>query len=122
MSSVGETIKSFIKDETASFLENKAVGLIASYGNMLEKMSPKQKEYVKKVAVLKAAETSELTFDEILELGEVLNECQKLQIEISAELSSFWSKIGDISKEVSLNFAQVGMKVAAKALVGYLPI
>lgn len=117
-----ETIKGFVKEEARVILEEKAAGLIVSFGKMLENLGPKQKEYVKKIAILKAAETSELTFDEIIALGEVLNECQSLQVEITEELSSFWSKVGDIAKEVALKTGEFGFKLAAKTLVGYLPI
>lgn len=120
--SAAETIKDFVKEEAISFVEDKAVGLIAEYGNMLGSLSPKQKEYVKKVAILKASETSELTFDEVLELGDIIIECQKLQIEISEELSTFWNKVGFMAKEIAIKTGQVGFKLAAKSLVGFLPI
>ena len=121
-SSASETVKDFLKEEARALLEEKAVGLIADFGDMINTLSTKQQEYVKKIAILKAAETTELTFDEVLELGEVLNECQKLQIEITEELSSFWNKVGFIAKEVATKAGQVGVKLAARAVVGYLPI
>jgi len=121
-SSAAETIKGFVKEEARVLLEEKAADLALSFGSMLENLSPKQKEYVKKIAVLKASETSELTFDEVLALGDVLNEAQALQIEITEELASFWNKVGAIAKEVAIKTGQFGFKMAARTLVGYLPI
>lgn len=121
-SSAAETIKDFVKDEARDLLENKAADLALSFGNMLENLSPKQREYVKKIAILKAAETSELTMKEVLELGDLLTEAQELQIEITEELSNFWTKVGAIAKEVAIKTGQVGFKLAARSLVGFLPI
>lgn len=121
-SSAAKTIKDFVKEEARVILEEKAADLAVSFGAMLENLSPKQKEYVKKIAILKAAETSELTFEEVLALGDVLNEAQKLQIEITEELGTFWNKVGAIAKEVAVKTGQVGFKLAARTLVGYLPI
>ena len=121
-SSASQTIKDFVKDEAKTLLEEKAAGLALSFGSMLGKLTPVQREYVKKIAILKAAQTTELTFDEILELGEILNQAQKLQITITSELSGFWSKVSDIAKEVAIKTGQVGFKLAARSLVGFLPI
>ena len=122
VSSASQTIKDFVKDEAKTILEEKAAGLALSFGSMLGKLTPVQREYVKKIAILKAAQTTELTFDEILELGEILNQAQKLQITITSELSGFWSKVNDIAKEVAIKTGQVGFKLAARSLVGFLPI
>lgn len=121
-SSASQTIKDFVKDEAKSILEEKAAVLALQFGSMLEKLSPVQREYVKKIAILKAADTTELTFDEVMELGEVLNQAQKLQITITSELSDFWSKVGAIAKEVAIKTGEIGFKLAARSLVGFLPI
>lgn len=89
---------------------------------MLGKLSLKQKEYVLKIGAIKAAELSELSMSELNDLGEHLNTCSKLGIEITEELSSFWAKIGAIAKEASLKFAEIGIKVAARILLSYIPI
>ena len=120
--SASQTIKDFVKDEAKIILEQKAADLALQFGGMLEKLSPVQREYVKKIAILKSADKSELTFDEVLELGEVLNEAQKLQITITDELSDFWSKVGAIAKEVAIKTGELGFKLAARSLVGFLPI
>ena len=120
--SPSQQIKDFFEGEAKDFIENEAALVAIEYGSMLSKLSPLQQEYVNKIAIIKAAETSELTFDEILALGDILNECQRMQIEITSELSSFWTKIGDLTKEAGAKAGKFGFKLAAKAIVGYLPI
>ena len=117
-----ETLSGLLKSEAESFLKEKAAGVALQFGDMLASLSPKQQEYVKKVAILKAANEDELSFDEVLALGEILNECLALQIEITEDLSNFWTKVGDLAKETAGKFAEVGLKLAAKSIIGFLPI
>ena len=103
-------------------IANKATGLLTKYAGMLDKLDPIQKEYAYYLGVLKASETSELTMEEVLVLGDMIVKCSELGIEITAELTSFWNELGSIAKEIGLTAANFGIKIAAKAIVGYLPI
>jgi len=120
--SSSETLSGHLKSEAEDFVKEKALGLASDFGAMFAKLSPKQKEYVKKVAILKAIPEDDLSMEEILVLGDVVNDCLELQIEITEELSSFWNKVGALAKETAGKFAEVGIKLAAKSVVGFLPI
>lgn len=114
--------KNEIKDIARDFIEEKAVELGTEYLSMLKSLNPKQKDFVMKLSVIQAVDKSELTLEESMELGDMINEAAALNLEITEELSSFWSKFGDIAKEVAGKFADVGIRVAAKTLKSYIPI
>ena len=111
-----------MKQVGEDFIVNKATGLINKYSNMMTTLDPVQKEYVYYLGILKASETTELTMEEILVLGDIVVKCSELGIKITEELTSFWNEFGSIAKEIGLTAANFGVRIAAKALVGYLPV
>ena len=120
--SSSDQVKSELKQIARDFIEQKAVQLGSDYISMLKSLSPKQKDFVMKMSIIKSIDKSELTLEETLELGDMLNEAARLNLEITDEMSSFWSKFGDITSEVVGKFAEVGIRVAAKTLMSYIPI
>jgi Sec7-like guanine-nucleotide exchange factor len=127
---ITEDLKVGIKDAAGDLLEDaaqavingKAAELASEYSEMLSNLDPKQKELVTKIAIVQSTETGEMDLDEIIEYNELLNECAELNLQISGELSAFWSKIGGIAKDVSAKFVDVGIKVASKALLAAILI
>jgi hypothetical protein len=119
---LSEPLSGLIKEVGADYLAEKAGDLTSKYLDMLGGLSEVQRDYAYHIAILKAAESSELTMEEILELGDVINKCSELGITISEELSSFWNEFGYVAKEVGKRAANYGFKIGAKALAGYLPI
>lgn len=117
-----ETLSDATKTVATQFLENKGLELYDEYRTMLESLSPKQKELVKKMAVIKSVNISELTLEESIELGDMVNEAANLNLEINKEVSKFWSKVGSIAKDAAVTFGEYGVKTAARALVGFIPI
>lgn len=104
------------------YLVDKASFITEKYASMINNLSPIQKEYIYHISILKSAETTELTFDEVLELGDVIVKCSELGLEISEEISGFWNEVISISKEISEQVVDIGVRVAAKTFVGFLPI
>ena len=117
-----EEAKSEVKDIAKDFIEKKAIELGTEYISMLRSLNPKQKEFALKMAVLKAVDKSELTLEETLELGDLINEAARLNLEITSELSSFWNKFGSVTAEILEKVANIGVRVAARTLMSYIPI
>lgn len=116
-----ESLSEAAKGIATDFLANKAIGLVNDFGGMLSKLSPKQKDYAYKMAVLKSAHVSELNWDELDMLSNQLNEAAQLGLEITEELSTFWSKFASVASEVAQNSLNVGVKLAAKSIVPFMP-
>ena len=110
------------KTIVTEFLQNKALGLFQQYKTTFKNLNKEQKEFVYNMSILKAADISELDFDEVIQLGEVINRCSELNIVITKELSEFWDKVGSIAKDAAIKSTEIRIKMAAKALVGFLPI
>lgn len=119
---LSEPLSGLIKEVGADYVAGKATELTTKYIDMLSSLSDVQKDYAYHIAILKTAETSQLSMEEIIELGEVINKCSELGITISEELTSFWNEFGYVAKEITSRAASYGIKLGAKALVGYLPI
>ena len=118
--SISDVLKGTAKDVATDFLANKASGLISKYGSMIDNLNPKQKEYVIRMAYLKSVDTSVLTLKELLELGDAINQAAALGVEINDELNSFWSEVFSCVEEAAGKFADVGVKVLSKSLIGFL--
>lgn len=114
--------KSELESIAKEFIEQKAVELGSEYISMLRTLNPLQKEFVLKMAVIKSIDKSELTLEETLELGDLINEAAKLNLQITEELSSFWNKFGSITLEITERVANIGVRVAARTLMSYIPI
>ncbi len=87
---------------------------------MIKSLSPKQKEYVMNIAILKTQKFEDMTAEEIIEIGEISVKISKLGLEISDELSSFWNKFSEVVKKIAKKFQEIGTKVIATSLVGVL--
>lgn len=111
-----------LEDAAQAVIDGKAAELISEYSSMLSNLGPKQKELIEKIALIQSTETGEMDMDEIIEYNELLNECAELNLSVSAELSAFWGKVGGIARDVSSKFADVGIKVASKALMAAILI
>lgn len=115
-----EAFKDTAKELAADFLANKASGLISKYGNMLDSLDPKQKEYAIRMAYLKSVDPTQLSLEETIELGNAINEAARLRVEINEELNSFWSEVFDVVSEAAEKFAEVGVKVLSTTLIGLI--
>jgi len=115
-----DILKETAKDVAAEFLASKAAGLVSKYGSMLDSLDPKQKEYALRMAELKSVNPSQLNLEETIELGEAINEAAKLRVEINHELNSFWSEVFDVVGEAAEKFANVGIRILSRTLIGFI--
>jgi hypothetical protein len=110
-------IEDTAKELASTFINENAATLAVEYADMVSSLGPKEKELAGKIAIVKSTETDEMSLDEVMEYNDLLNECAKLNMEISEELSDFWGKIADLAKEASTKFVDITVKVASKALI-----
>jgi hypothetical protein len=111
-----------VREEVKNFIEQKAVQLGTYYLEMFKKLNPKQRDFVLKMATIKAFNYDDLTLEEKLYVGDMLQQASTLNIEITNEVTEFWNKFTDIAKQVALTFADIGIKIAVKLLTAYIPI
>lgn len=118
--SLGNELKNASKDIATEFLTEQAASLVGKYGAMLRSLSPKQKDYVIRIAYLKSVNPSELNLDEILELGEAINKAASLGVEINNELNQFWNEVFSIVKQAGEKFVDIGTRALSSTLLGIL--
>lgn len=111
------TFSDVVKETASDFILDEAPKLVKEYGDLIDTLSPKQRELVAKIAILKSLDKSQMTLDEIIEEGEALAELSELNAEITKDLGKFWSKFRGIVVETTNKFVDVGAKVAAGMLV-----
>lgn len=111
------------KDLTEVALEavtGKGLSLITQYTDMLNDLTPQQKDYVVRLAALKAAPIEEMTAEELLVLGEENIQLSELGIKITETLDSFWSQFKEAVVELASQFKDIGTKVLSQSLMGVL--
>lgn len=115
-----ETAKKELSEAAFEAVTQKGLSLLDGYKDMLNKLDPIQKEYVLKLAVLKATPMEELTTEELLELGEESIRVSELGIEISETLTSFWSQFKEFCVELFDQFKDIGARVLSTSLMAVL--
>jgi len=115
-----KTAKKELTEVALETVTTRGLGLLDQYSQMLEDLGPLEKEYVLKLAILKATPMEELTTEELIELGEESIRVSELGIEISETLTSFWSQFKAVCLELFEQFKDIGAKVLASSLVAVL--
>jgi hypothetical protein len=115
-----DLLETVVTATATDFLMTKAPGLIAEFKGMIDKLGPKEKELITKLAILKSIDPSELTFEEVIEQGELLNEVTTLNAEIAEDLGKFWGRVSEIVKETTQKFVDIGSKIASKTILGLI--
>jgi predicted transcriptional regulator len=87
---------------------------------MLNRLEPQQKEYALRLARLKSIPIEQLTFDELVEIGEESVLISKLGLEVSETLNEFWSKFNDAVYETLDQVKDIGARVISTSLLGLL--
>ena len=111
-----EAVKKEVTGVAKKIIEEEAVGLARKYSSMLKRLNPKQKEFVLKMAELKAIDKSRLTLEESLVVGDLINEAAKLNLKITEELNTFWNKFGAVAAKMGNKFAEIGIRTIVKTL------
>jgi len=111
-----KAIKRELTEVAKKVIEEEAVNLGMNYVSMLRRLNPKQKEFVLKMAEIKALKVSELTFEETLIVGDLVNEAAKLNLEITKELNEFWNKFGAVVSKIGTQFAKIGIRTITRTL------
>jgi hypothetical protein len=115
-----EEAKSQLTELAVEAVTEKGLSLALEYTAMLNKLDPKQKEYVVRLAALKAAPIEEMSAEELLELGEENIKLSELGIEVSETLDSFWSQFKEVVVEIAGQFKDIGAKLISTSLMGVL--
>lgn len=117
---IAQEAKKDLTEVAIEAVTDKGLSLITKYTEMLNNLTPQQKEYVVRLAALKAAPIEEMTAEELLELGEENIMLSDLGIEISETLDSFWSQFKEAVVELAKQFKDIGTKVLSQSLMGIL--
>ena len=112
--------KETLKDIAVDAIAGHAIGLISDFSSMLNTLEPEQKEFALRIAILKSSDPSEMTMEELLELGDISVEASRLGIDVAKTLDSFWSKFTAIVSSVVKQVGGVGSRLVASSLTGFL--
>ena len=115
-----ENAKKELSSAAIQAVTTEGLSLLGDYKEMINSLSPKQKEYVMNIAILKTQNFDAMTAEEIIELGELSVKTSELGLEVSEELSTFWNKFADVVSALAEKFQEIGTKVLATSLVGVL--